>query len=174
MITDGWILPDRHFHFDARFDVRGCLLAFHSFLSNHRMGAQMFPEYIFSLCKEKGVNMRLVLAMMQTGTGLLKRKRYPSRVVMKHAVKQPDRSVCPPQFDAQVRACVDFMRENFHNANTRDPLHVNDTVVLPKTRLSYVLFRYLGEAGQKGYPDTGAFLYVRYFNQLQRFYPSMG
>lgn len=171
MITDGFILPDREFYYDPRFDLRGCLLAFHSFLNNYRCGSKMFPEHFREICKDRRVNMRLVLAMMQTGNGLLKRKHVPSKIVMRHAILQPDRSTPPFSFVDQLKASVSFMRDQFDTANLTDPLHVKDTVVLPKSKLSYVLFKYLGEAGTKGYPDSGAFLYVRYFYQLRRFMP---
>lgn len=170
MITDGFVLPDREMGYDKRFSVRDCLYAFHSFLRNFRAGGKSFEVFLTDACIRHNVNTRLILAHLQMGSGLLNRKQEPGPGIMKKSLLFPyGFDATEKDFAAQLEIVIAHFRILYDRADLVEPFHLKDTVVLPKTKLSYVLFNFIAEAGTGAYPDTGAFAYLRHFNQLGRF-----
>jgi hypothetical protein len=170
MITDGWVLPDKEMSFDPRFDLKGCLAAFHSFLRNYSIAGKPFDIFMRDTCKQHNVNIRVVLPFLQMGGGLLSRKQEPNNGILRRAVLLPDRFLKNGnQFDAQLVNVVTEFRRYYENADLVEPFQLRDGVVLAKSRASYAVFAYIGILGQPGYPDSGCHLYMRHFNQLGRF-----
>ena len=170
MITDGFILPDKDMPYDPRFDLPGCLAAFHSFLRNYRVGEKPFVVYMRETCKQHNVNPRVILPFLQMGAGLLSRKHEPHNGLMKRGVLLPDGFLKNGNsFEAQLANVTAEFRRLYEQANLKVPFHCRDGVVLPKSRVSYAVLAYVGCLGQQGYPDSGCYLYLRHFNQLGRF-----
>ena len=170
MVLDGFLVPDREMGYDKRFSVRDCLYAFHSFLRNYKTGGKPFELFLTDACKKHNVNTRLILAHLQMGLGLLNRKQEPSVGIMKRALLLPygfDHG--DKDFPAQLETVIEHFRILYDKADLVEPFHLKDTVVLPKTKLSYVLFNFVAEAGTGSYPDSGCYLFLRHFGQLGRF-----
>lgn len=166
MINDGFVLPDREMVFDKRFDLNGCLLAFHSFLRNYSVGGKPFDLFLKEMCIAHNVNMRLILPFLQMGHGMLSRKQEPGQVRM----TVPERWGNDRRpFGIQLAESIKAFRTSYDTADLEEPFQLKDTVLLPKSRVSFALISYIGEAGQQAYPDSGLWLYVRCFNQLGRF-----
>jgi hypothetical protein len=170
MITDGWVLPDKEMPYDPRFDLIGCLAAFHSFLRNYRCGGKPFDIFMRDECKAHNVNVRVILPFLQMGSGLLSRKQEPGPGAMKRAVLLPDRgAIVGGSFEGQIVNCVSSFRKFYEKADLVEPYQCHDGVALAKSRTSYAVLAYVGRLGQAGYPDSGCHLYLRHFNQLGRF-----
>lgn len=170
MITDGFILPDKEMAYDPRFDLVGCLSAFHSFLRNYRVAGKPFDVYMKDTCKQQNVNVRVIMPFLQMGAGLLSRKHEPNNGLLKHGVLLPDGFLKNGNtLDAQITNVAGEFRRLYERADLAEPFQCRDGVVLPKSRVSYALLSYIGLLGQQGYPDSGCYLYLRHFNQLGRF-----
>lgn len=170
MIKDGWILPDKDMQFTPRFDLKGCLAAFHSFLRNYKVGDKAFDVFMTEECKRQNVNMRVVLPLLQMGSGLLSRKQEPNNGLMRRSILLPNGYLQNGKdFGGQLVSVIGLVRKYWEGANLTEPFQLKDGVVLPKSRLSYAVLAYVGELGQEGYPDSGCYLYLRNYNQLGRF-----
>ena len=175
MITDGFVLPEKDMPFDKRFDLNGCLLAFHSFLRNYHLGGKSFDLFFKGECVTYNVNPRIVLPFLQMGAGLLSRKQEPNAGILKRAMRLPwqwewDRRGLERQLPDAMR----LFRISYDMADLQEPVQLKDAVLIAKTKVSFAVLSYLGELGQSGYPDSGAFQYVRLFNQLGRFVRNYG
>lgn len=73
-----FLLKENYFPFDSKLNVRHILEKTGTFLQNYRVNGRYASRIIIDRCAYHGIDARIVLCLLQIGSGLLSRKDEPS------------------------------------------------------------------------------------------------
>lgn len=144
-----YLLKDKFFAFDKRFNIRFFLGRRGSFLYDYKVGETYFSQYLGTRCHFYNVDARMVLVLMQMAGGFISRKKTPSNAEFIAWCLDVKRDKLPADFplnkvfglenqlEAVLYLLASYFREGLLNKGT--PIRVEEREIVPINAATYAL-----------------------------------